>query len=243
MDQDTKAYLAEDRLHALQSAILYEFKDTAHLHMALVHSSAKEEGLRCNERMEFLGDAVLGMLISDYLYSTFPDFEEGDLSSIKSVVVSCTSLAGKAKEIGLGDFIVLGKGITQRRVIPDSVLCNTFEALVAAIYLDGGVDPSRAFILRLLIPAVDEVLQNKHERNYKSILQHYTQKELSSVPVYRVVKETGPDHEKSFGVVVAVNGTEHGPGAGRTKKDAEQQAARLALETLGLLDPKPAEQP
>ena len=237
MDRETRPYLAEDRLHLLQTGLQYVFKDTAFLSMALVHSSAKEEGLRCNERMEFLGDAVLGMIVSDYLYATHPEFEEGDLSSIKSVVVSCQSLALRAGEIGLGDFILLGKGITQRKVIPESVLCNTFEALVAAIYLDGGVEPARTFVLRMLIPAVAEVLENKHARNYKSILQHYTQKELSSVPVYRVVKETGPDHEKSFGVVVEVNGEEYGPGPGRTKKDAEQQAAKLALEALGLLEP------
>lgn len=237
MEGETRPYLPEDRLQSLQGALQYVFKDAAYLSMALVHSSAKEEGLRCNERMEFLGDAVLGMIVSDHLYATHPEFEEGDLSSIKSVVVSCQSLAQRAREIGLGDFILLGKGITQRKVIPESVLCNTFEALVAAIYLDGGVEPVRTFVLRMLMPAVAEVLANKHERNYKSILQHYTQKELSSVPVYRVVKETGPDHEKSFGVVVAVNGEEYGPGAGRTKKDAEQQAAKLALVSLGLLEP------
>lgn len=239
MEGETRPYLPEEKLHTLQRTLQYAFRDPAYLLLALVHSSAKEEGLRCNERMEFLGDAVLGMIVSDHLYRTHPEFEEGELSSIKSVVVSCPSLAARAREIGLGNFILLGKGITQRKVIPESVLCNTFEALVAAIYLDGGLEPVRAFVLRMLAPAVAEVLANKHERNYKSMLQHYTQKRLSKVPVYRVVKETGPDHEKSFVVVVAVNGEEYGPGAGRTKKDAEQHAAKLALQSLGLLDAGP----
>ncbi|MBI5366957.1 MAG: ribonuclease III [Planctomycetes bacterium] len=232
---EDRPQLEPDRLAALEQSLAYRFRNPDLLFHALVHSSARDEGLLCNERMEFLGDSVLGMVISDYLYDNFVEFEEGDLSGIKSVVVSCESLAEEGKRLGLGEFIRLGKGIAQKRAIPDSVLGNTFEAIVAAIYKDGGVEPAREFILRVLARRVDDVRHGRHSKNYKSILQHYTQKELSTVPLYRVTRESGPDHEKSFEVIVELSGKEYGPGIGRTKKDAEQQAARLALELLSLL--------
>ncbi|MBI3271191.1 MAG: ribonuclease III [Planctomycetes bacterium] len=236
MTGEEKPLLEPERAVALEGVLGYRFQDPSLLFHALVHSSARDEGLPCNERMEFLGDSVLGMVVSDYLYDHFQEYEEGDLSGIKSVVVSCESLADEGKRLGLGEFIRLGKGISQKRSIPDSVLGNTFEAVVAAIYKDGGIEPARRFILDVLTRKIEEVRLGKHQRNYKSILQHYTQKELASVPFYRVTRESGPDHEKSFEVMVELQGQAFGPGTGRTKKDAEQHAAKCALESLHLLD-------
>jgi ribonuclease-3 len=233
MEPPIRASLPPERQLALEEALEVRIGRPELLLLALVHSSARDESLPCNERMEFLGDSVLGFVVSEYLFHLLPNHPEGELSSIKSVVVSASSLAACAKTLRIGEFVILGKGISQRKPLPDSVLANTLEALVAAIYLDGGLDPARDFVLRILKPRFEEVLQDRHEKNWKSLLQQRTQKELGCVPQYRVSAESGPDHEKSFEVMVDVQGRVFGPGAGRTKKDAEQQAARMAMKGLG----------
>lgn len=235
--QAPRTSLPPDRLRALEEALEVRFDNPDLLLRALVHSSAKDASLPCNERMEFLGDSVLGLVVSEHLYHLFPDYPEGELSSIKSVVVSATSLAACAKTLNLGEFVILGKGILQKKSIPDSVLANALEATIAAIYMDRGLESARVFVLRILRPRIEEVLKNQHARNWKSLLQQHTQKELACVPLYRVVGETGPDHEKSFEVTVEVAGKTYGPGGGKTKKDAEQQAARLAFETISAAEP------
>ncbi|MBI2921034.1 MAG: ribonuclease III [Planctomycetes bacterium] len=232
MDTQPRTSLPPERLRTLEEALEVHFSHPEYLLHALVHSSAKDESLACNERMEFLGDSVLGMVISEHLFQLFPNHPEGELSSIKSVVVSAHSLAQCAKTLALADHVILGKGILQKKTIPDSVLANALEAVVAAIYLDGGLEPARRFVLRILEPRIEEVLTDRHQKNYKSLLQHLTQKELQSIPAYRVEKESGPDHEKEFEVSVEVAGRRYGPGGGKTKKDAEQQAARIALEQI-----------
>jgi len=224
--------LPPDRLRALEEALEVSFRNPELPLLALVHSSAKDATLPCNERMEFLGDSVLGLVVSEHLFRLFPDHAEGELSAVKSVVVSATSLAASAKTLGLAEFVILGKGILQRKVIPDSVLANATEALVAAIYIDQGLEAARAFVLRILGGRIEEVIANRHEQNWKSLLQQHTQKHLATVPVYRVVGESGPDHEKNFEVMVEVEGKTFGPGLGKTKKDAEQSAARKAMEGL-----------
>ncbi len=224
--------LPPERLRTLEEALEVRFDNPELLMRALVHSSAKDATLPCNERMEFLGDSVLGLVVSEHLYHLFPDFPEGDLSAIKSVVVSATSLAACAKTLNLADYVILGKGILQKKTIPDSVLANALEATIAAIYMDRGLEAARVFVLRILRPRIEEVLKDQHAKNWKSLLQQHTQKELACVPQYRVVGETGPDHEKSFEVTVDVAGRTYGPGGGKTKKDAEQQAARIAFETI-----------
>lgn len=232
METPPRASLPPDRLRALEEALEVRFESPDLLLRAMVHSSAKDAALPCNERMEFLGDSVLGMVVSEHLYHLFPDFPEGELSSIKSVVVSATSLAACAKTLNLGEFVILGKGILQKKTIPDSVLANALEATIAAIYMDLGLEPARMFVLRILRPRIEEVLKDQHAKNWKSILQQHTQKNLACVPAYRVVGESGPDHEKSFLVSVDVAGKVYGPGGGKTKKDAEQAAARIAFEGL-----------
>jgi len=206
---------------------------------ALTHSSAKDKDSPCNERLEFLGDAILGHVVSEHLYHNFPAYEEGDLSTLKSVIVSAPTLARKAQELGLDRVVILGRGLKEKRNLPRSILANSLEALIAAIYLDGGFEASRTFVLGLLRGTVDEVLKDEHEKNYKSLLQDYAQRTRATIPAYRVMKEEGPDHKKMFQVVVELAGTQYDPAWGANKKEAEQRAAKKALQTLGLLSGAP----
>jgi ribonuclease-3 len=232
-------HLTRERLAELERSTGYNFRSQRLLVQALTHSSARDREHECNERLEFLGDAVLGLTISEYLYHHFPDYEEGDLSMIKSYVVSAQSLAAKARELGLEPLIVLGKGLSARRPVPRSILCNIFEALVAAIFLDGSMADAKAFILRHLEKTVEQVLKNEHEKNYKSMLQDHAQKQWTVIPGYNVTREIGPDHGKFFQVTAEVNGRVFGPAWGKSKKEAEQRAARAALVALGLLKEDP----
>lgn len=226
---------AEGILRHLEARIHHRFKDGRLAVQALTHSSAKEKDLPCNERLEFLGDAILGHVVSEHLFHHFPGYEEGDLSTMKSIIVSARTLAEKARELGLDQVVILGRGLAEKKALPRSILCNAFEALVAAIYLDAGMDAAREFILSTLRVKVDEILKDEHEKNYKSMLQDHAQRHLASIPAYRVTRESGPDHKKMFQVVVEVGGTSYGPAWGSSKKEAEQRAARLALQELGLL--------
>ena len=213
----------------------YRFNHTALAIQAVTHSSAKEKDLPCNERLEFLGDAILGQVISEYLFHHFPGYEEGELSTMKSIIVSARTLSERARELNLEQVVILGRGLTEKRTLPRSIFCNAFEAVIAALYLDGGMEIARTFILDQLRTKVDEILKDEHEKNYKSMLQDHAQRTLAMVPVYRVTREVGPDHKKMFQVLVEVGGKEFGPAWGATKKESEQRAAKLALQSLGLL--------
>jgi ribonuclease-3 len=227
---------SEDEILAhLEAKLQYRFKNSKLAVQALTHSSAKDKDSPCNERFEFLGDAILGHIISEHLFHHFPDYAEGDLSTMKSIIVSAKTLSEKALELEFDRIIVLGRGLTEKRQLPRSILCNAFEAVVAALYLDGGMEVAQTFILGSLKVKVDEILKDEHEKNYKSLLQDYAQRRINSIPVYRVMKEVGPDHKKMFQVVVELSSTQYGPAWGANKKEAEQRAAKLALEQLGLL--------
>jgi ribonuclease-3 len=225
----------EEILAHLEAKLQHRFKNAKLAVQALTHSSAKDKDYPCNERLEFLGDAILGHVISEHLFHHFPGYEEGDLSTMKSIIVSAKTLSEKARELELDRVIILGRGLTEKRQLPRSILCNAFEAVVAALYLDGGMETARTFILGNLKMKVDEILKDEHEKNYKSLLQDYAQRRVNAIPVYRVMKEVGPDHKKMFQVVVELNSTQYGPAWGANKKEAEQRAAKLALEQLGLL--------
>ena len=225
----------EEILRHLEERLHYRFKDARLAVQALTHSSAKDKDLPCNERLEFLGDAILGHIVSEYLYQHFPGYEEGELSTMKSIIVSAKTLSEKARDLALDQVVVLGRGLAEKKALPRSILCNAFEALVAALYLDDGMETARAFVLSSLRMKVDEILKDEHEKNYKSMLQDYAQRHMASIPAYRVTRETGPDHKKMFQVVVEINGTEHKPAWGSSKKEAEQRSAKLALQELGLL--------
>jgi ribonuclease-3 len=224
--------VTESERTEIESILGYTFKDDAKLELALTHSSSKLPDGVCNERQEFLGDAILGMVISEYLYLQFPDYDEGELTRIKSVVVSRLVLATSLKEMTLDTFIRVGRGLGQRK-LPRSVLANVFEAIICAIFEDNGLEDAQKFILSSLKNQIQTVIQDEHEKNYKSILQQYTQKEMASTPTYKVVSQKGPDHSKQFQVVAVIGGKEYISGWGRSKKEAEQRAAEQTLVQLG----------
>ncbi|MGI6403167.1 MAG: ribonuclease III [Oscillospiraceae bacterium] len=218
----------------LEKKIHYSFQDKENLQLALTHSSYANEtrSAENNERLEFLGDAVLSIVVSDYLFQRF-HMAEGDLTRLRASLVCEKSLCGFAREIGLGEHLLLGKGeeITGGRDRA-SVLADAFEALIAAIYLDGGIEQAQSFIL----PFVERSLQGEPDQgftDYKTQLQEIVQKNPGELLSYRLVEETGPDHDKRFVVEVLLNSNIIGTGEGRSKKAAEQAAAKEALELMG----------
>ncbi|HQU30767.1 MAG TPA: ribonuclease III [Candidatus Brocadia sapporoensis] len=228
----TNSHINPEKLSECQFIIGYFFNNTEVLEKALTHTSCKLENNFSNERLEFLGDAVLGMIISDYLYKTLPQHSEGELTKIKSVVVSQTTLAKVSLEAQLKNFLNVGRGLHDRNFLPKSLLANVFEAVIAAIYLDGGLEPAYNFTMKYLKKEVDIVCKNQHEKNYKSILQQHSQKEHGVTPVYRVLQQVGPDHGKLFEVSVLIKGNEYGRGWGKNKKEAEQFAAKETLKMI-----------
>ncbi len=221
-----------DSIAVCQEKIGYVFRQPALLELALTHASRRSEYEACNERLEFLGDSILGQVIAEYLFREFPSFAEGDLTLIKSVVVSTRSLAEASLRIDLKPHIRLGRGILSNTELPPRVLANIFEGVVAAIYLDQGIEPARQFILRNLERGIGQVLHNRHNRNYKSLLQSFAQKHMSLTPTYRLLDETGPEHIKSFQLCAVLGEAEFGPAWGASKKQAQQQAAQNALLAL-----------
>ena len=230
---------------ALEARLGYHFRDRGMLEHALTHKSKAHEdpsgGVVDNESLEFLGDAVLGLVIADALYRSFPTYSEGQKSKIKANLVSTTSLAELGDRLGLGDHMILGRGEekTGGRHKP-ALLADTCEALIAGLYLDGGLDAARGFIMRELGSRMEAARQPGYfGRDYKSRLQERLQSLSRSLPHYRVTSETGPEHRKLFAVQVVVDDEMLAEGQGKTKKDAEQEAARLAMEGLeiGTLPP------
>jgi ribonuclease-3 len=220
-----------ERRREIERRLGFRFMDATLLEFALTHSSAKTEKRPSNERLEFLGDAVLGLVISDFLYTAFPDRDEGELTRIKSVVVSAKTLAQEAKRLELDQVLDVGRGV-QKDGIPASIIANVFEAVIGAIYLDGGLEPARRFILNKLATAIEGVVRARHSLNWKSLLQQLTQRLWAETPTYEVAREIGPEHGKEFEVVALVKSEVKGAGRGRSKKLAEQSAARAALESL-----------
>ena len=220
----------------LESKIEYAFKNKVLLEEALTHSSYANEnpgGLPCNERMEFLGDAVLQIISAEYLYFKFPSMPEGRLTKLRSSLVCTQSLSAFAREIELGSFLRMGNGETASGGADrPSVLEDAFEALIAAIYLDGGIEEARKFVLRFLSREVDS--HHTNFRDYKSLLQEIIQQNPDEVLTYTVVGTSGPDHDKRFDVELRLNSNIIGRGHGTSKKNAEQLAAREALELMGV---------
>ena len=216
----------------------HRFGDIELLGRALVHRSfanESEEDIADNEVLEFLGDAVLGLVVSELLYRRKPHLTEGEMSKLKAFMVSSDALARRAEEIDLGSYLVLGKGEekTAGRV-KDSLLANAFEAVIAAIYLDGGLEPATEFVDGTVWPHMTDAIYDDPLNDYKSMLQERLQAQAKQLPVYRVVEELGPDHEKIFCVEVLVEGQPLATGQGKTKKAAEQAAAELALASMGI---------
>jgi ribonuclease III len=211
----------------------YAFHDRALLAKAMVHASIAASRLESNERLEFLGDAILGMVICDYLFRTFPGALEGELTKIKSNVVSRRTCAEIAVEIGLDDALILGKGMGSRENLPHSLAAAAFEAVIGAMYLDGGFEHAAPFVLKHLAERIDRAARLGHQHNFKSVLQQALQRSGASNPSYVVLDERGPDHAKCFEICVEVANRRF-PGCwGTSKKTAEQQAALTALLELG----------
>jgi ribonuclease-3 len=228
-----------DEFEPLQQAIHYRFRDRGLLEHAMTHTSRANEditgGVVDNESLEFLGDAVLGFLIADTLFREFPDWDEGEKSKTKASMVSTFALAKQAERLRLGDHLLLGRGEEKtggRR--KQALLADGYEALIAAIYLDGGIEAARGFIKREFHPLIDVArrLGAGGQQDYKSGLQELVQARSQPLPEYRLLGTFGPDHEKRFEVEVVVGGETLARASGPSKKEAEQEAARMALENL-----------
>lgn len=210
----------------------YTFNDPQQLENALIHASGADHRLESNERLEFLGDAILGLVVCDLLFHRFPDFLEGELTRIKSVVVSRRTCAEISQRLGLDRFVHLGKGMTVQATVPSSVMADLFESLIAAIYLDGGLEPARAFIVQHVDDAISELADGSHGGNYKSHLQQIAQKHFARTPTYELLDEKGPDHSKCFKMSAVIGDQRFTAAWGRNKKEAEQRAAMNALDEL-----------
>ena len=227
-----------DTLCEIEQVLDYKFSNPDLLKEALSHSSQADNRLSSNERMEFLGDSVLALVICCKLFNQFPDYLEGDLTKIKSMLVSRKTCAKLAGTLGLQNYVNVGKGMARTRALSGSIAAGTFEAIIAAIYLDGGFEEARRFLLRLFEELIANADAEQHQDNFKSVLQQYTQQNTASTPVYKLLDEKGPDHNKCFEVAVVLK-NHHFPSAwSMTKKDAEQMAAHNALIELGILPPE-----
>jgi len=229
--------LSSENLSKLELSIGYHFKRRPLLTQALTHKSYayehKEEGAIDNERLEFLGDAVLNLIISEHLYNKFKDFTEAELSRIKAYAVKESTLARTARKLKIGRYLYLGRGeeITGGRNKP-SLLANAFEAILAAIYIDGGYKNARTFLINHLLPEIERVSKEDFVFDFKTRLQEVSQMKFGTLPKYITTKEEGPDHEKVFEVKVYLNEKLMGTGIGKTKKAAAQKAAQEGLRRL-----------
>ena len=212
--------------------IAYTFNDKAMLRASLTHASGAEHRLASNERLEFFGDAILGVVVCELLFHQYPDYMEGDLTKIKSVVVSRQTCAKISEALGMQEFLILGKGMTTYPTVPPSLLADVFESLIAAIYLDGGNEAARDFIVRHVGPEIELAAGGELGGNYKSLLQQLAQREHGTTPCYQLLDEKGPDHSKCFKISAQVGSSRFQAAWGRNKKEAEQRAARNALGEL-----------
>lgn len=259
--------MTHERQSQLESRLGHRFANAALLEVALTHASAAGARVHSNERMEFLGDAVLGLVVCQRIYELYPDLLEGEMTKIKSTVVSRQTCAVIGDELGLVEFLSLGKGMKPApgAPLPMSLSAAALESVIAAIYLDAGLEAARAFLLPRVESRIATAAASGHQENYKSILQHHAQQsgfshgggqpgaaanggdagEPGAIqatpvhghtgPIYHVLSERGPDHSKSFEVAVRVGSRQFGPAWGASKKQAEQMAALNALRELGVI--------
>jgi ribonuclease-3 len=226
-----------DKVLLCQQRIGYTFRDFDLAVAALTHASGAVNRLQSNERLEFLGDAILGFTICEWLYIQHPEYLEGELTQVKSAVVSRRCCAKVSKRLGLEECLILGKGMQSSSGVPKSLLSDVFESLVAAIYLDGGMEPARQFVLQFMADDLQQAVKGHSIGNYKSALQHLAQRQHGIAPSYQLVSERGPDHSKEFQIVAVLGKKRFTPAWGRNKKDAEQRAAGNALAELQGLSP------
>lgn len=219
---------ATDSLAECEASLQYSFHDRALLERCLTHASIARTRLESNERLEFFGDAILGLCVCEILFRQFPEETEGEMTRIKSAVVSRTTCARFSEELGLNRFLMLGKGLGGYHSVPRSVMAAVFESLVAGIYLDGGLSAVSPFVERMVQPEIQRIIASVHGDNFKSLLQQYVQKTQSEPPVYTLLDERGPDHSKCFEIAVTLGPTQFVSAWGPNKKVAEQRAAENA---------------
>lgn len=233
-----------------EAAIGHTFRDPRLLAIALTHSSVStgdgaagggngsvvSSRTNNNERMEFLGDAVLGLVVCHLLFERFPKMREGDMTKIKSHAVSRETCAALAEQLGVSAILIVGKGMQGKSALPSSLVAAALESIIGAIYLDAGYDAAARFVRPLVEPVVMKAAKSGHQQNFKSVLQQHAQQELGATPIYRILDEQGPDHAKCFKIGVEIAGRKFEPCWGATKKKAEQDAALGALRELGLIE-------
>ena len=229
----------ERELFSFQEKYGLHFNDLRYLNLAFTHTSyanEQKEDVDNNERLEFLGDSVLGMITAEYLFSSFDNYQEGSLSKIKAVVVSEESLSEVALSIHLEKYLLVGKGEKQQPMnLKKAIMADAMEAVIAAIYLDQGMEEAKRFVLSFIPGQAKKVIANKYAyKDYKTELQEYLQKRRGKIPKYNLVSATGPDHDLVFSVTVEFGTKTFGPAEGRNKKSAEQAAAHMALIALGI---------
>jgi len=222
----------DDDLAALEKVLDYRFSDPALLARAVTHASAARGEMPSNERLEFLGDAVVGLAVSEHLFRSFPDWTEGQMTQAKSAIVSRRTLSKVGRSMGLGRYLRVDEGLKRRRQFSIAMMAGAYEAVVGAVFLDGGLGPAARLVLRTLGPEAETIVANRHEPDYKSVLQKRTQADGKGVPEYSITRSEGPQHRKRFRALVRVAGQESGSGWGPTKRAAEQSAAHQALELL-----------
>jgi ribonuclease-3 len=226
----------EEVQQQIEQIIGYKFSDRNLLIKALTHSSAAVNRLSSNERLEFLGDSILALVICQTLFERFPDYLEGDLTKIKSMLVSRITCAQVAMELGLQKFLKIGKGLASDRALTGSLAAGLLEAIIGAIYIDSGFGAVQSVILRTFGPSIDQADAEQAQGNYKSLLQQYAQQQLNTTPVYELLDEKGPDHDKCFESQVVVADRHFSSAWGRSKKEAEQKAAFNALVELEVIE-------
>ncbi len=229
----------ESALRQAEAALRYTFNDRTYLNLALTHASVVDARINSNERMEFLGDSVLGLVVCARIYEKFPQLLEGEMTKIKSLAVSRQVCSEIATQLGLSQFLILGKGMQTSADMPTSLPASALEAVIAAIYLDGGAGAASAFLLPLVDPHIDRAAESGHQQNFKSVLQQHAQRLNESTPIYRVLDEKGPDHAKCFKVCVELSGKKFTASWAQSKKRAEQMAALAALRDLGIIQETP----
>lgn len=239
-NQDSSYTLSREELDAIarcEKNLGYEFTNKLFLFEAITHASVANTRLNSYERLEFLGDSILGFIVCEFLYKNFPDWLEGDLTKIKSNVVSRQSCAELGELLKIDDWLVVGKGVGSAGKVPKSLLANAFESVVAAIYLDGGMDSVKTFLTPFVEKQVAAAVAGGLDINYKSDLQQYAQKRFGLPPNYKLINDHGPDHDKSFLVAAQIDKRSFDPAWGKNKKEAEQRAAANALAIIEGNDP------
>ncbi len=230
-------------LETCQGKIGYLFHDLRLLEAALTHASGVQHRLASNERLEFLGDAILGVVVCERLFHLYPEYSEGELTKIKSVVVSRDTCARLSDALALSEYLILGKGMAADPTVPRSVLAAAFESLVAAIYLDGGMAAAERFVLEHVTPEIESAVSSEFGGNFKSLLQQLAQREHGVTPNYLLLDEKGPDHSKCFKVAAQIGGRRFAAAWGKSKKESEQRAAHNAINQLrGEPEPYPSEE-